>query len=94
MNSLKNKGVGDLPFPSPMWPWPSFQQKATRLRRDFPGFRGILGGVVAALLTGCADLPTMQYCDKVKYERTGNLIVIEAECRAPVGMGAPGLPGL
>lgn len=46
--------------------------------------------ILLIMLNGCSSLPSMQYCDKVKYERAGNLIHLEAECRAPVGGGIPG----
>lgn len=50
--------------------------------------------LTVALLAGCAGLPSMQYCDNVQYSRKGNLIHIEADCRAPVDLGMPSLPNL
>lgn len=47
--------------------------------------------LVVFLLSGCSSLPTMQYCDQVKYERNGSQIHLEAECRAPIGGSLPGL---
>lgn len=47
--------------------------------------------LIALLLGGCAQLPTMQHCDRVSYQRSGNDIRIEADCRAPIG--GSGLPG-
>ena len=46
---------------------------------------------VVVLVSGCAGLPSMQYCDKVEYKRDGSRITMQAECRAPVGGGMPGL---
>lgn len=40
---------------------------------------------VYVLIAGCSSLPSMQYCENVKYERTGNRIRVEADCHAPVG---------
>lgn len=42
---------------------------------------------VAVLVSGCAALPSMQYCDEVRYIRKGTDIHVEATCRAPVGGG-------
>lgn len=50
--------------------------------------------IVALLLNACTNIPSMQYCDKVSYSRTGNLIHVEADCRAPVDIGMPALPKL
>ena len=44
----------------------------------------IMAGLTAAL-PACSSLPSMQYCDQVQYTRAGNLIHLQAECRAPVG---------
>ena len=46
---------------------------------------------VYVLLAGCSSLPSMKYCDSVVYTRTGSAIHIEADCRAPVGGGIPGV---
>ena len=48
--------------------------------------------ILSSLLTGCAavsNLPSLQHCAHVVYERTGQKVYIEAECTAPVG--GPGL---
>ena len=45
--------------------------------------------ILAAMLTGCAALPSMQYCDEVSYIRSGSQIHLEATCHAPVGAGLP-----
>ncbi len=46
-------------------------------------------------LAGCAPLvksmPTYEYCDHVKYERTGTKAVIQAECEMPRGNAVLGL---
>jgi hypothetical protein len=38
-------------------------------------------------LTGCATVsqyvPSLQYCDNIKYERTGSSAHIEADCYVP-----------
>jgi hypothetical protein len=47
--------------------------------------------ILVIMLNGCSSLPTMQYCDKVNYTRSGNLIHLEAECRAPIGDTIPGI---
>jgi hypothetical protein len=41
--------------------------------------------VLSIIFAGCAELPSMKYCDKVEYTRNQNEITIHAECRAPVG---------
>lgn len=46
---------------------------------------------VLLVLTGCAAIPTMKYCDKVEYKREGTKIHIQAECTAPVGSSLPGI---
>ena len=50
--------------------------------------------VVALLaLAGCnGTLPSMQYCSDVSYVRTGNTIVINAKCQAPIQ--SPAIPGV
>jgi hypothetical protein len=60
-------------------PWPCFTRR--------------MGLLALGLLSGCAGLPTMQYCETVKYERVGNKIHVEADCQAPVGVGVS-LPGM
>jgi type IV pilus biogenesis protein CpaD/CtpE len=45
----------------------------------------LLTVAVLSIITGCAELPSMKYCDKVEYTRNQNEITIHAECRAPVG---------
>lgn len=47
--------------------------------------------ILVLMLNGCSSLPTMQYCDKVEYTRTGNVIVLHAECKAPIGDIIPGV---
>jgi hypothetical protein len=42
--------------------------------------------VLTLLLTGCAtptfsDLPSVKYCEEVRYDRVDNKITIEAKCR-------------
>jgi len=43
--------------------------------------------IIAAygLASGCAVLPSVTYCDKVEYSRTGTVVVLYAECSAPAG---------
>lgn len=50
--------------------------------------------LLTCILVGCSAIPTMQYCDKVDYNRTGNKVLVYAECSVPVGGGAMGLPSL
>lgn len=45
----------------------------------------------ATALAACSSLPSMQYCDQVNYTRTGNMMTISAQCRAPVGSSIPTL---
>lgn len=44
--------------------------------------------LVVLLLSGCStiagNLPTVQYCDKVVYERNGVDIKASMECKAPI----------
>ena len=51
--------------------------------------------LILAFFPGCAQLfgslPSMQYCNEVKYERRGNQIELTARCAAPIGGGIPGL---
>ena len=42
-----------------------------------------------SLLAACSALPSMQYCDEVHYDRTGNKIKLNAECSAPIGTQIP-----
>lgn len=61
--------------------------------------KSVLLCVVLASLFGCADIapqvfgntPSFQYCSRVSYERTGNMVHISADCALPIG-GASGLP--
>lgn len=43
-------------------------------------------------VTGCAQIagnvPSLQYCSQVKYERTGADFTIEAKCSMPIGGGS------
>ncbi len=55
--------------------------------------RTLLAALAAALLAGCAAVPTLQHCQHVEYVREGNKIKIVAECTAPVGSGFS-LPGV
>ena len=44
--------------------------------------------ILAIALTGCAqveELPTLQYCEHVSYERTERNMHIEADCVMPYG---------
>jgi hypothetical protein len=42
--------------------------------------------VLSALGIGARDLaPSLSHCDRVKYDRTGMDIKIEATCRVPAG---------
>lgn len=50
--------------------------------------------LLTCVLMGCSAIPTMQYCDKVEYVRKGTEILVYAECKAPVGGGAMGVPSL
>jgi len=47
--------------------------------------------LIVLLLSGCStiagNLPTVQYCDKVIYERNGIDIKASMECKAPIGDG-------
>jgi hypothetical protein len=47
--------------------------------------------LMAVLLGGCSQLaavtPSLQYCERVQYERNGNQITLRAECSAPIGGG-------
>lgn len=45
----------------------------------------ILG--VALTVGGCASVPTLNYCQEIAYERDGNEIHIEADCRVPMDDG-------
>lgn len=50
--------------------------------------------LVLVALPGCmlaGSLPSLQYCDEVTYQRSGNQIKLDARCRAPIGGGLPGL---
>ncbi len=47
--------------------------------------------LMACSASGCSSLPSMQYCDHVEYQRTGNMMTISAQCRAPVGSSIPTL---
>lgn len=56
----------------------------------------VIGLFAILLLTGCASvvgaLPTVKYCDHVKYERNGNKANIEAkDCILPMGTDLPGI---
>lgn len=42
---------------------------------------------VVVLVSGCAQMPSVQNCDRVRYERIGLDVKIEAQCRVPLGMG-------
>ncbi|MCI0406937.1 MAG: hypothetical protein L0209_12895, partial [candidate division Zixibacteria bacterium] len=43
---------------------------------------------LAFLLAGCATFRgTLEFCDKTTYERQGNRIHIEADCRVPLEDG-------
>ena len=41
--------------------------------------------IVVAFMSGCSGLPTLDYCDHIKYERTGVKATLIAECTLPVG---------
>lgn len=46
--------------------------------------------------TVAANTPSLQYCTKVNYQRSGNLVTLTAECQLliggnPVGAVVPGL---
>ena len=60
--------------------------------------RWMLYCAVCVACSGCAtvagNVPSFQYCDKVHYERVGNLVKITAECQLPIGGGLPATPGL
>jgi len=45
----------------------------------------------ALLLTGCSNLPSMQYCQEVRYERKDLDIQVYAKCRAPIADTIPGV---
>lgn len=45
---------------------------------------------ILVMLAGCAQVPSVQHCEHVRYERTGLDVKIEATCRVPLG-GVPGL---
>lgn len=49
----------------------------------------ILAAIAVLSLSGCAfitgNLPSMQHCDQVVYQRDGNQVSIYAKCRAPIG---------
>lgn len=52
---------------------------------------------LVATISGCAlaqQLPSMQYCEKVSYERDGNKINIKAQCSAPISKGFSPIEGL
>ena len=46
--------------------------------------------------TVAANTPSLQYCDKVSYQRAGNLVTLTAECQLPIGSNPVGavVPGL
>ena len=44
--------------------------------------------ILSFTMSGCAavsQLPSMEYCNKVKYERNERIMTITAECIAPYG---------
>lgn len=43
--------------------------------------------IVVLMLSGCTYLPSVNYCDHVLYERTGERISIQAECTTVSGLG-------
>lgn len=49
--------------------------------------------LLAAACSGCAtvagNVPSFQYCDRVNYQRSGNLVTLTAECQLPIGSGSP-----
>lgn len=48
--------------------------------------------LATSILHGCAAvsaLPSMQHCQRLKYERAGTAVKLDADCTAPVG--GPGL---
>lgn len=51
--------------------------------------RKLIVALLVVGLSGCAQvagvLPSMQHCDKVRYERQDARVTINAECRAPIG---------
>lgn len=47
--------------------------------------------VLALLLGGCAQIPTIQHCSEVSYERKGIDITVSAKCQVPLGSALPGL---
>jgi hypothetical protein len=51
--------------------------------------------LVVLLLAGCSAvgaLPTIKYCDHVRYERVGNKAEVHAEgCVIPMGTDLPGI---
>lgn len=59
--------------------------------------KSALLAMVAVLLAGCSAvgaLPTVKYCDDVKYVRKGNTFEVHAtDCKIPTGMRLLGLPG-
>ena len=42
-------------------------------------------------LTACAQVPTIQHCSEVHYERKGIDITVTAKCQVPLGSPMPGL---
>lgn len=54
--------------------------------------------LLCLLLSGCAELianaPSFQYCNEVRYTRTGNQIEVYAQCAAPLGGSSLPIPTL
>ena len=47
--------------------------------------------LLVALLVGCTQLPTVQQCSEVSYERKGIDVTVTAKCQVPLGSPLPGL---
>jgi hypothetical protein len=42
--------------------------------------------LLCLLLAGCTSLPSLQYCDRVSYERIGSHVELAASCSVPIGI--------
>lgn len=51
----------------------------------------IAAALAAIVVSGCASvaerIPSLRYCEKVSYERTGAKMLLKAECTLPVDAG-------